>query len=919
VGAAAGGFEESVVTFLDPLWLVLAIPLAALLWFRRPPSFALLLLRGVVTALVVLALAGLAVKLPSRSGVVVIVADRSLSLPSNGDALQRELIATIDSARTNGSRIGIVSFGRAARVEQPPTEMKFSDFHLQAGQDGSNLHDGLSTALSLIPRGTPGRIVVLSDGRWTGADPRAAALQASARGIGVDYRVIERSTASDVAIERIEAPGTVAPGESFLVRAWVQAPIAVTSTIELLRGDTVIASGTRTLESGSNRIDFRDRAPANGTLAYSLRVATTANDPMPENNRARFLVGVDGPKALLVVPGAPTRFSALLAAGGLPIETKTHPELTLESLSNYSAVVLENVSADSVGANAMSNLAQWVSNAGGGLMITGGTASYASGGYFRSPLEPVLPVSMELRHEHRKLNMAIVVAMDRSGSMGMPAGGGKTKMDLANLSAAEVLNLMSGRDELGVVAVDSSSHIIAELAPIEGRNDLAQRILSIQSAGGGIFIFGALSTSAQMLVDAEAQTRHIILLADAADSEEPGAYRELLAKCREANITVTVVGLGKPDDVDAHLLRDIATLGGGRIYFTEDANQLPRLFAQDTFIVARSTFVEEPVAVQPTGALISLTGRAFSAMPSVGGFNLTYLRDGATAAVLTRDDYRAPLVASWQSGAGRVVAFTGEVDGKFSGAFAQWSDAGNFYSSLARWSAGGNAPLPSDVFVTQRVENGVAHIELQLDPERTSTPLLDVPRVTTLAGIAGAPPSVTKAAMSWTSPDDLAIDIPLIAGTTYLSTVDAPGLGRVTLPPVVLPFSPELAQAKAGEGRVALERIARTTGGRERLRAGEVWNDVPRQPRHVPLRTALLIAAIVMLLVEVLERRMRFIASVPVPKMPAMLTRNTPIEASRDAVARETKTAAPEPQPEAPADGLIDALKRAGSRAQKKM
>ncbi|HET8797817.1 MAG TPA: vWA domain-containing protein, partial [Thermoanaerobaculia bacterium] len=550
--------------------------------------------------------------------------------------------------------------------------------------------------------------------------------------------------------------------------------------------------------------------------------------------------------------------------------------------------------------------------------------SFASGGYFRSPLEPLLPVSMELRREHRKLNMAIVIAMDRSGSMGMPAGGGRTKMDLANLSAAVVLSMLSPQDELGVVAVDSSAHIIADLEPIEGRDDLRSRILTIDSEGGGIFIFEALSTAARMLITAQAETRHIILLADAADSEEPGAYRELLARCRDANITVTVVGLGKPDDVDAELLRDIASRGGGRAYFTEDANQLPRLFAQDTFIVARSTFIDEPVPVAATGGLITLTGRTFGALPDVGGFNLTYLRPGATAAVLTEDDYRAPLVASWQSGAGRVLAYTGEADGAYTGAMARWPGFGDLHASLARWAAGGNTPLPRDVAVTQRVENGVARIELQLDPERTSTPLREPPLVTTLAGAPGSAPSVTRGRMAWITPDDLAIDVPLIAGRTTLSTVDAPGLGRVTLPPVVLPFSPELAQAKAGEGRTSLDRLARATGGRERLRIAEVWRDLPRTARHVPLRLPLLIAAIVLLLVEVLERRMRLLASMTLPSFASLpigkrrRTTTVPVIAP----APPKPAAAPsreDPPAEPPPDALIDALRRAGKRAQRKM
>src|ERR1044071_9989521 len=99
-----------------------------------------------------------------------------------------------------------------------------------------------------------------------------------------------------------------------------------------------------------------------------------------------------------------------------------------------------------------------------------------------------------------------------------------------------------------------------------------------------------------MLLTAHSTTRHIILFADAADSEEEGLYKELLAQCAKANIPVTVIGLGTDHDSDADLLRDIAARGGGRIFFTEDANDLPRLFAQDTFIVARSAFVDEPAA-----------------------------------------------------------------------------------------------------------------------------------------------------------------------------------------------------------------------------------------------------------------------------------------------------------------------------------
>ena len=911
------------MTFSDPIWLLLALPLAAALWLWPAVSRTVTTLRVIVLVLILLALAGLALLLPGREGVVVVVADRSRSMPQTAGANEREIVKTIESKRKGESRTGVVSFGRAAEIELLPEGAHFGDFRMRESEDGSNLHDGIQTALSMIPRDTPGRIVVISDGRWTGRDPSAAALRAAARDVAIDYRVVTRSSAADVAVERVDAPTVVSPRESFVIAATVDAPHETNVTIALKRGATIIATGEHHLNAGTNRIAFRDRASAAGTLAYTIDVGAAADDPVPENNRARFLVGVNGPKPVLVVSGASSRLPALLQASGVDIATPAQPDWSLDALSNYSGVVLENIPSQDLGVGGMQTLASWVTESGGALMLTGGKSSFAAGGYFKSPLDPLLPVSMELRREHRKLDVSIVIAMDRSGSMGMTASNGRTKMELADLAAAQVLDLLSPKDELGIVAVDSSAHIIADLDPIEGRKDLRSRILSVESGGGGIFIYEALSTASKMLLTAHSTTRHIILFADAADSEEEGLYKELLAQCAKANITVTVIGLGTDHDSDADLLRDIAARGGGRIFFTEDANDLPRLFAQDTFIVARSAFVDEPAAQRVSGSLFTLTGRQFNGMPSIGGYNLTYLRNGASAAVLTEDEHHAPVVAAWQAGSGRVLAYTGEIDGEFTGALAKWPATGDYYTSLVRWTAGARSQLPQDMLVTQRVENGVCDISLQLDPERASTNMTRTPRVTTLAGLpGGGAPTVTRAEMTWRTPDELGVEVLLDGSATFLSSVEVPGVGRVTLPPVALPYSPELAPAAPGEGRAALERIARATGGKERINVADVWRDLPVRKHSIPLRTVLLIAAVIVLLVEVMERRMRVFGagSWTTPGV-TRASDARPVERrpSRAPISREEPAAEAAAAPQEPVENpLVDALEQAGKRAKRK-
>lgn len=668
---------------------------------------------------------------------------------------------------------------------------------------------------------------------------------------------MQRTTAGDLAIAQIDAPATVTPGESFMMTAWVRSPIQQEASVELQRGGVRLAAGKTTLRSGLTRLTFRDQAGEPGAYSYTLRV-TAGDDPVPENNTAKFLLGIEGPKPILCVTTSPgSGLARLIAAGGLKVETAP-PEgraWSLDELSKYSAVLIENVPAEKIGTRGMENIAAWVKETGAGLMMTGGKNAYGPGGYFRSPLEGVMPVSMELRREHRKLAMAIVVAMDRSGSMAVSAGGGKTKMDLANLAAVQVLDLMSPVDEFGVIAVDSSPHIIAGLAQVSDPAPIRRDILRIDSGGGGIFIYEALSASARMMLDAQAGTRHIILFADAADSEEPGKYQELIAKCQLAGITISVIGLGKPTDTDAELLRDIARRAGGQCYFTDNPEELPRLFAQDTFVVARSTFVDEATQIKFTGGLAGLTGKPLDNPPDVGGYNLCYVRPGANLAAFTVDDYKAPMIAAWQAGAGRALCYTGEADGDYSGPMAKWSQVGEMFASLTRWSAGDVNTLANGLLVTQEVKNGIASITLHLDPERQSEPFADLPSVTTLHGMPGRAPEVEKRNFHWASADTLEADVPLGGGEASLSTVETAGAGRLTLSPVCLPYSPEFKPAEADEGLASLERLARSTDGKERTSLTGVWRDMPEQARLFEMSPWLLSLALVVFLLEIVERR----------------------------------------------------------------
>ena len=856
------------MTFLEPFWLVLAIPAGFALARWWPASIPSRILKAVLLATVVLALARPAWRLPSRAGTLVVLVDRSASMPAGAEEESREVLERLESSRHRRDRLAVVAFGSRAAIETSG-EVPFQGFAATVGEDSSRLATALETALGMAPSSGSTRMLVISDGRWTGSDPGRAVSAAAMRGVPVDYRLLERPETGDLAVERIDAPGEVAPGEGYLVSAWIRSPARQEVEVVLRRGGRVLASGRRQVPAGRSRFTFRDRAPSSGVQSHDVSVRAAAADgaaavdPLPENDTARFLVGVRGPRPIAVVSRGGTRTAELLERGGLDVRALEPRQFSgsLEELSGYSAVVLENVPAGELGESSLIHLASWVRSAGGGLMMTGGQESFGPGGYFRSPLEEVLPVSMELRQEHRKLALAMVVTLDRSGSMAAPAEGGRSKMDLANLAAAEVLDLLSPLDELGVVAVDSQAHVVLPLAPVGEKGAKRAKILSIDSQGGGIFVYTALYNAVEQLLKSGAGARHVLLFADAADAEEPGDYRQLLEHCRESEITVSVVGLGQPTDVDAGFLRDVARRGGGRAFFTSSPQALPRIFAQDTFVVARSTFVEQATPWRLTAGLATLSGEAFVDPPPLGGYNLTYLKPEANLAAVTVDEYEAPVVAGWQVGLGRALAYTSEVDGAFSGAVAGWPDAGSLLSSLVRWVAGESGALPAEMLVTQEFRHGALRVRLHLDPRRDRDPFTEPASMSLLRGAPGAAPRDEEAALRWSDPDTLEAVVELDGGEVVLGRVEVPGLGGAPLAPARLPYAPEYDPAEPGVGHLALERLARSTGGLRRLDVAGVWDDFDRRPRALELRAWLLALALVLLLADVLERRTAFLSS----------------------------------------------------------
>ncbi|HID23414.1 MAG TPA: VWA domain-containing protein, partial [Planctomycetaceae bacterium] len=513
------------IQFERPELLLLAIPvwLAFRQWGRAGGTTGRL--RVLLLAVLVGALSGPRANLSGRGVDVIAVVDRSRSMPEDADERVRELIRHLERSRSHGDRLGIVTFGGTAQVEQLLLRhSQLAEFTKAVPPDGSDLNAALQTALNLVddPR-RPVRLLVLSDGEANGPDPLSAARRARERGIPIDFRLFERVRAGDVAIESVRLPDTVAVREAFQFPVWIYSDRRTTASVSVWRDGQPIARQTVPLQLGMNRLLFRDVLERPGLTLYDVKLEV-AKDPLPENNVAAGAVSVAGAPTVLVLnaDGQPDNLVRALRAGRVRVEVAQAGSfpITLDALDRYRAVIVENVPAGRLGRVGMQRLGQFVEDLGGGLMLTGGKRSFGVGGYFKSPLDNVLPVSMELREEHRKLRVALAIALDRSGSMALSVAGGKTKMDLANFGAAECVRLLSPADKVAVIAVDSRPHVVQPLDNVEDPERIARRVLRIESMGGGIFIYEALvAAGAELAKAGDYQTRHIILFADAADSE----------------------------------------------------------------------------------------------------------------------------------------------------------------------------------------------------------------------------------------------------------------------------------------------------------------------------------------------------------------------------------------------------------------
>ena len=419
--------------FLARPWMLLAaLPAgAALYWAERVlrrgkaaggplARAARIAMRSGVVVLLVLAAAGLRLGRGSARPACVFALDVSRSM-GRPDRLEETYFRARESLPSGAARAACAFAGEArpflgfADVEDAAAGLGLEELAPGLGPSRTDVAAGLRSALGLIPSGTAGAIVLVSDGRetaGTGSRAVSAALECRARGVPVFALVPMTGDEADLRVESLTAPPLVESGRPVPLVATVSSSIPVRAEVVARRlpGRGALGVVTVTLRAEAPAlVRFNDRFndPADaasrerGVARYEVEVRPldeTFSDGWPENDRAETAVRIRGAPRLLVVSSGGAAEGLLRLAGRerFEVELRGPSEMpaSVDVLAGYAAVLLEGLGRSDVSAAQEAALVGYV-NGGGGLLVTGGPGSFGAGEWRDTDaLAGVLPVRM---------------------------------------------------------------------------------------------------------------------------------------------------------------------------------------------------------------------------------------------------------------------------------------------------------------------------------------------------------------------------------------------------------------------------------------------------------------------------------------------------------------------------------------------
>src|SRR5919202_770607 len=812
---------------LAPLWVL------ALLGPRRLGRgrfWASLLVRSLLLLVLVGSLAGTQLVRRVDHLTTVFLVDSSDSVGPESRAQAEQFIRDALQTMPDGDQAAIVVFGENALVERAPSpETGLRRLLSVPVASRTNIGDALTLGLALLPADTQKRIVLLSDGGENAGDARTATELAATRGVPVEVVSLDqRGTHDVVQVSDLRAPAQVRKGQTLNLEVVVDSTAAGRATLRIRAAGKVVSEQKVQLKQGRQTFNYPVKAETGGFVQYQAEV-DAPGDTRKQNNQAAALVNVQAePRVLLVegTPGDARNLQDALAAGKM----------------NPTVVALQTMPA-------------YVHDLGHGLVMIGGDRTFGVGGYAQTPIEAALPVDMEVKDKERRPDVALVFVIDKSGSMaachcsGPNMGStrlqsGPQKVDIAKDAVLQASALLQKDDQVGVVAFDSGPHWAIQPQKVPTLDQIQQAIAPI-APDGQTNIRGGLLAAKDALERTNARVKHVILLTDGWSSG--GDNLDVAKALHDEGITLSTVAAGSGS---APFLEKLAETGGGRYYPAVNMEDVPQIFVQETIKAVGSFIVEQPFVPTLSGDSPILHGLTGGSWPTLYGYNGTQLK--STAREIMRSPDGDPLLAQWQYGLGRTVAWTSDTKGKWGSKLVRWDQFGRFATQLVGWT------LPTQetgqLTPDAHVEGTQAIVSAKLSDAK-GAPRTDATVNATIVAPDGKTQSL---ALKQVAPGQYQASLPSPAAGSYLVQIAA-GKGDEAIAQstagLVVPYSPEYRQQSGNPA--LLEFIAHETGGKALQTPGTVFRHDLRAVQHAQgIGLPLLLLAVLLLPLDIGLRRL---------------------------------------------------------------
>ena len=846
--------------FQTPFFLILLVAIPVLIFVQRRARLSTakwrkrvtFFLRGAALLCAILALANLHRTHKEQRLAVVFLIDASESIPpTQYEEVSKQINAAVSKLKPT-DKFGIISFARKTGVlleirqkHNQPTEIASivtseTLAERTIRRDGTDVLTALKRTIALLPDNYHRRIVLFSDGIHNAGGISLKDFLPLLSASNVEILTTPLGTVNDaVRVVQLQMPSQVRKGQSFEMGAVIETDGSIpTLTATLYHNDRSTDEFEWTLPSGIHRLSLTPEPKQfleEGNHRYTLKLNVT--DEIPENNQGHGVVTIQDKPHALYVEGDLAYTAALetvLEENGFVVEAISLTEMPAElvELQRSQVLILSNVSAETLSSEQLQSIENYVRDLGHGLVVIGGEHAFGPGGYTDTALERALPVEMIPRE--RKDAVAIVFVLDTSGSMANYVET-RQKIGLAIEGVRAGIRNLDEEDEAGILGFNIDVHTISDLT--SDHDALRQTVSRLRPTGGTTKMKDATKRAYEMLKSNDAKRKHIVLLSDGKSDGDTSAFLGLAEQIAKAQIGITTIAIG---DANKELLTQFAESGDGRAVFVENVQQLPAILTEAVRETQRYIVQEtfQPVIATVTESIVASIGTP----PPLHGYVATTEKE--TAQVFIQSHKDEPILAGWNFGLGKAIAWTSDVKPAWAKSWIPWHNFGKFWGQVINWTLPA-VDAGSDFDLRVSMHHGVAEVNIDTRiPSEASykVHVVDPDRASEIVEIQQVTP--TRYSGTFQMQDS----------GSYIVTAEREGDTRGSVETLSLPYPAEYAEFQVDTA--SLKMLAVGTAGIHEPTPTQIAapGGVPIE-RQASLAQALLVVAAILFVLEMILRR----------------------------------------------------------------